>query len=209
METCSTGFSSSLAAPAKAPVDADVQHTADRNQSFADDAKLNPPKFILPPHEKSPSNSGAFCLICTLIYIFLTFAASNPFCPLTTSNSTESPSRRDLNPSPAISGKPQKTKSPFSCSRKPNPFESLNHVTFPIAIFLLTPLRFFITRYQFRAEINFDDVTFSSELLVVYLLSTVCNPPFLRFFRFAHRRTRKKMPAGVPVSCRPDARNQK
>src|SRR5918996_1999533 len=63
-----------------------------------------------------------------------TFAACSPFSPVRISNSTSCPSDRVLNPSIAIAEKCTNTSSPLSCSMKPYPLASLNHLTFPLAI---------------------------------------------------------------------------
>ena len=67
------------------------------------------------------------------IYRFITFAAWSPFGPSTMSNSTSSPSVKDLKPSAWIAEKCTNTSSPPSCSMKPKPLASLNHFTRPSA----------------------------------------------------------------------------
>src|SRR3989304_3211904 len=57
-----------------------------------------------------------------------------PLLPFVTSNSTLSPSAKDLKPSPWIAEKCTNTSSPPSCEIKPNPLLSLNHFTVPCAI---------------------------------------------------------------------------
>lgn len=66
-------------------------------------------------------------------YCLVTFAAWSPLGPWVTSNSTKSPSDKDLKPSAWIAEKWTKTSSPPSCSIKPNPLASLNHLTLPSA----------------------------------------------------------------------------
>ena len=64
--------------------------------------------------------------------ILVTSAACGPFCPWTISNSTLSPSARDLKPFPWMALKCTKTSGPPSREMKPNPFASLNHFTVPL-----------------------------------------------------------------------------
>ena len=66
-------------------------------------------------------------------YCLVTFAAWSPLGPWVMSNSTKSPSDKDLKPSAWIAEKWTKTSSPPSCSIKPNPLASLNHLTLPSA----------------------------------------------------------------------------
>jgi len=70
-------------------------------------------------------------------YSLRTFSAAGPLGPLTTSKLTRSPSESDLKPSPWIAEWCTNTSSPPSCSIKPNPFESLNHLTFPSGFLIL------------------------------------------------------------------------
>ena len=70
----------------------------------------------------------------------VTSAAWGPFWPWTTSNSTRSPSARDLNPVPEIALKWTKTSGPPSREMKPKPFASLNHFTVPVMRAMTVPL---------------------------------------------------------------------
>ena len=59
-------------------------------------------KCTLPYVTDGGLNTGPSGYRRTVYFIFLTFAAAGPFAPLTTSNSTFSPSDSDLKPSPWI-----------------------------------------------------------------------------------------------------------
>src|SRR5438045_1297644 len=73
---------------------------------------------------------SGFLKNCQLTLV--TSAACGPFWPCTTSNSTLSPSARDLKPLPPIALKWTKTSGPPSREMKPNPLASLNHFTVPV-----------------------------------------------------------------------------
>src|SRR6266513_602748 len=73
---------------------------------------------------------SGFLKNCQLTLV--TSAACGPFWPCTTSNSTLSPSARDLKPLPPIALKWTKTSGPPSREIKPNPLASLNHFTVPV-----------------------------------------------------------------------------
>src|SRR3990172_906544 len=62
-----------------------------------------------------------------------TLAACGPLGPWVMSNSTRSPSWRDLKPSARMALKWTNTSGPFSWLMNPNPFASLNHFTLPVA----------------------------------------------------------------------------
>src|SRR5690348_16192286 len=83
--------------------------------------------------QKSPVCDGAFAIENeNYAPTFVTSAAWGPFCPWTTSNSTLSPSARDLKPEPCIALKWTKTSGPPSREMKPKPLASLNHFTVPV-----------------------------------------------------------------------------
>ena len=87
-------------------------------------------------NKKAPSQKRwCFLVNSELIsdYCLVTFAAWSPLGPWVMSNSTKSPSDKDLKPSAWIAEKWTKTSSPPSCSIKPNPLASLNHLTLPSA----------------------------------------------------------------------------
>ncbi len=66
---------------------------------------------------------------------FVTFSAAGPFSPSTRSNSTRSPSDRDLNPSCWIAlWWTKQSFEPSSGVMKPNPLASLNHFTVPVVL---------------------------------------------------------------------------
>src|SRR5689334_20095454 len=85
--------------------------------------------------QKSPVENGAF-IEHERNYqpALVTSAACGPFCPCTTSNSTLSPSARDLKPLPCIALKWTKTSGPPSREMKPKPLASLNHFTVPVIL---------------------------------------------------------------------------
>src|SRR6266566_1891774 len=80
--------------------------------------------------KRAPLGGALFAIESQLT--FVTSAACGPFWPWTTSNSTLSPSARDLNPDPLIALKCTKTSGPPSREIKPNPLASLNHLTVPV-----------------------------------------------------------------------------
>src|SRR3954471_1678068 len=85
----------------------------------------------MPSDAKKPRRAGLFFEWDRQLAL-VTSAACGPFCPCTTSNSTLSPSARDLNPEPLIALKWTKTSGPPSREMKPNPLASLNHLTVPV-----------------------------------------------------------------------------
>ena len=92
--------------------------------------------FVLEAYKKAPSRKRWCFLVNSESisdYCFTTFAAWRPLGPWVMSNSTRSPSDKDLKPSAWIAEKWTKTSSPPSCSIKPNPLASLNHLTLPSA----------------------------------------------------------------------------
>jgi len=63
------------------------------------------------------------------------FSACGPFWPLVTVNDTRWPSTKVLKPEPVMALKCANTSGPDSCSIKPKPFASLNHLTVPVVVF--------------------------------------------------------------------------
>lgn len=76
---------------------------------------------------------SAGAMLSGLYVALMTLVAWGPFGPLAISNSTSSPARSDLKPSPTIPEKWTKTSSPPGCSMNPNPFLVSNHFTTPFA----------------------------------------------------------------------------
>src|SRR5690606_10666281 len=74
---------------------------------------------------------------------FATFSAAGPFWPCTMSNSTRSPSLRDLKPDPWIDEWwTKQSLSPPSGVMNPKPLASLNHFTVPVVRTRLLPVLF-------------------------------------------------------------------
>src|SRR5687768_10989855 len=82
-------------------------------------------------YANAPLSAGRSLQSDVVYSAFVTSAACGPFCPCTISNSTLSPSARDLKPLPWMALKWTKTSGPPSRDMKPNPFASLNHFTVP------------------------------------------------------------------------------